>query len=760
MVLATGLALAAAVPPAWGAPDPPARLRVVVDGVDRTAVARPSWSGPVLLVDVLGLAPHLGLGAEVVAGRIELVDRSGQRWSAKWGSRRLVGERGADRPLGPVRFTRQRAWWELARLAELAGAEVREAEEGEFRVTTAPGAPRGGEDPSSPRPGSSAPSAGTGPAGWLSLRLAKSPEELRANRPLPHPTAVSRPPAARLPADRDTLRLGVAVGYVESADLGAEVTADGGLYGRPTRLDAFVTHGKEGLRFESGVLHVRGPGDTWSLQAGDLASEVWGRTRGARAVRTGERWTGSMSWYADARSVGNRRELLALRTEVHPLAGVVLGGEATSDGSWIARGAWRGRPASLFAYHRDDAGGRERDGSGVSGFLRLPGDHSLRGTLTLDEGTGGADRWSVGLRTAELGPVRLSLDTARNRAALRRSRVDSAGVEVPGRRFRLRLRYAWRHNTAPELGIDHRQEEVLAGLTLSARRFRLDYNGSTVWLDSGESRRADFVSASWRPRPGTRLEAFGVLSGAFGEDRLRLRAEQDLGSRTALVLEYGNVAPYQPLTLRESWEAPEESRFRILVRHTRDVATPTRGGRVEGWVRDPWGRGLAGVGVRLGDYVAITGEGGAYVFTAVPPGDYAVALAEETVPANMLAPDETQLAVGPALARRVDLETLPLGTVSGRVEITDGAGKVGGAGGVVVLLGDEATVSRPDGGFAFGNVPPGVHHLRLAEDRLPRGVQPLLAEGMTVGLPAGRSLHGVVLPCRERQRPVVLRELP
>lgn len=753
------LALAAVPSPAQPAPP----WRVLLGGQDVTEAARPLAAGDLVLLEITGLASRLGLEVRPAPEELAIRDAAGRTWRGRPGA--SVLRAGGDRlSLAAVRAEPAALFLPPEAVAELAGLALSLDPEGRRVVFE-------------PLP---AVAAAASSVGWQPLTLAKTPEEVRETRRLsglqPPPDAAAaaraRPGAIALPPSSGTLRLSAALGWVQGADWGSELAARGSVAGVSTTFDAFLTRGEAGLRFESGRLSLVDPEAGWAVDAGDLGSDLRGLGRGVRLLWGAPERRRGFSLYLPDDRLGRREEAaVSFRGELPLGEPAALGGEIDSQGAWILRGRFHRGRLGLFGHARRDEEGLG-DGHGAAAVLRLPGGVLLDASVNRSgSGPGQTDFQGASLRVPA-GRFAFSLGSSRSEGARAATRVDSAGVEgpidLPVGDLRLRLRAQRRRTEGPLLDLD--QEELLVSASWAMGGWlRLDLQTGNVWLPGGETRRLSLFSFTARPARNTTLQALAVVSDALAADRFRLRLEHLLRPGLTLVAEYGNLEPYQAVTLSGDGDA-EHRRVKLLLRKSWDVDTPARGGRVAGRVMDAAGDPVPGIGVRLGPYQTVTGADGGYDFPHVPKGEYELALPESSLPADRRRREEpSRLAVDRKTDDRRDLGLVPLGRVAGRVcADRDGDGRCGageGVAGVVLILDGaapepRATRSGADGGFDFANLPPGVHQVRVDAGRLPAGIRTAAPARIDLGLAPGTELDGLELRVAARARPVVLQELP
>ncbi len=744
---ARALALALGLLPALAAGAPPEAWRISVRGQDVTRAADPRLEGGVLRVDAVALGPSLPLLVRTAGRTVRVRDSTGIEWQGAAGDSLLTAA-GRSLPLDrPVRIEGPSAYLPTAAVAELAGLALE-------------------LDPGS-RTAAFLDRATPAPSGWQTLMVPKPAPLGGASAPVPRPRQ-----DVFLPPDHDTLRVSLGLGAVPGADGGGDLTATGSVRGIDTALSLLATTGPRGFDLQNGHAALTDPGRGLGAEAGDLFSGIWGLTQGARfRWRRGDGEAASwpaLSVYAGDPYSANPRTVIAYGDEIGLGRWSTAGGELASDGSWLADGRFRRDRYSLSGYLRN-ASGRFGGGrnAGLSGSAGLPWGLDLQGSFS--RGDGGGQR--LGERILSLRvPLRagsdLTLTTDRSEIGRSRDRIDS--VEGTTAFGRLLLRGRWQT-----------RETEIAGLSAgSAASPRLHFGERDLFASAsyfvGSRLRIEAQLVERRPELGLRdewrqlsaaltlarrisLEIFATSSSSGFGNALRVRLDQEIRPGFSLFVEAGDVVTFQPVT-----GEPDRTRFRVMVRRTWDVATPSAGTAVEGSVAGPGALSTADLPVELGPYRTVTDRDGRYAFPNVPPGDYDLRLREQGLPADTRAGPPARVRVERGESRRADLSVVPLGEARGAVYVDRNGNHRHdpgeGIAGVVMILDDRATSTAPDGSFGFFNLPPGAHRLHLAGDRLPAGLLALIPSRMDLGLPAGRSVDGLEFRLQEKRKPVVFQE--
>lgn len=739
---------------------------VVVDGEDRTAAADPLEAAGEVLVDLAALGSVLGLEVTLAPSAVAVVDRRGGRWTGRPGGSLL---RAGDETLRLAWVRQTRTSWHVPvpAVAALAGFDLRLDRAAAVVELTSPSREAVGATAvplASLKADVSAPDAG---GSWQSFTVPKTAEEIAESDRL---AAAQERPRPRelpvLPSARQSLRATVGVGFRQGGEWGAEIAVAGEWSDWTVDLTGAAAAGPGGSDAQ-GHLSIQDPRRAWSIEAGSLYSEAWGYAEGLRVARARERHRPAFSLYLPGAVTRYRQPLVAYRDDIRLGGGVSLGGEATSEGRWSLTGRLRRRRFSGSVYGQ--GGGDATASSGASVRLDL-GPVGLSGTYQLSDSATGRriDSHNLQLSLPRLGRLTSTLEAWGSRSDSVRSHAEGATVNLPVGSLRLRLRYLVRTNVVELPGHDalsqQHHELVTYASYARASRLRLDLQLASRWQRGGEmSHRAD-LQASFALAAATRLQLLGSLSfPGEAAERYLVRLTQDLPRGLRLIAEVGDVVGF-PVSRSLLAPGQQPGSVKLLLERTWDVDTPAGGGAVGGRVVDPGGLPAAGVPVRLGPYRVFTDDEGRYLFRKVPPGGYELSLEEAGLPAHLQALS-VPLDVRVARGQRRDhaLIVAPLGRISGRVFVDRdddrriGAGET--VGGVVLLLGEQATTSDRDGSFTFHNLPAGRYTVQVAASLLSEDLQTAAPSRYDIGLPAGGSLDGLAVRLLPRRRPIVFQEM-
>ena len=149
----------------------------------------------------------------------------------------------------------------------------------------------------------------------------------------------------------------------------------------------------------------------------------------------------------------------------------------------------------------------------------------------------------------------------------------------------------------------------------------------------------------------------------------------------------------------------------------------------------------------------------------MPNGDFELALDKDRLPVSY-AWDESPrpLTITGRSQANVDLQVVPLNTISGRVYIDRNRNgrcdEAEGVPGAVIAVNGSVTATGVTGTYAFYNQPPGRYTMRLDVPRLAKGLAPASPAELDVELTDRQPLVGVDFIVAMHDMPIIMRELP
>ncbi|MBW3625078.1 MAG: carboxypeptidase regulatory-like domain-containing protein, partial [Armatimonadetes bacterium] len=608
----------------------------------------------------------------------------------------------------------------------------------------------------------------SGTEGWEPLVVTKSAEELEELR---YEQALSKTKGRgvmsdnRPPASRDTLRLGLGLGYVQGADFGWNVSAQGGVKGVQVSADTLLTQGKDGFKFYNGRVSLRDPSQKWGVDLGDLGTEIWGARRGVRySWKQGENRWPWISLYLPGNTLGKSGLTFAYGDEIRVGRNGLVAGEVASNGSYFLRSHLQpGNRVSLFGYTR----GGPLKGYGLLANVRMGREVNLYGSLSRNSSRfNRLDQQTLGIRMPLIRGVDLTLENSRTRTEGDRSTLNSVMLGAPVGPFRLYTRYEWGgRRISSDLGPDFLFPELRSRnwtailLFPSSRRLHFDYQMRRYWNGNGSAQSWNQVMATYKVNPKTNFQVISGFPDVTNPDQFRLRVDREINRDLSVKLDYGRMTPYQSTT-----RVRQRQGFTFFVTKQFGVSTPVKGGTLKGRVLDQAGQPVPHIVVRCGPYSTPTDTEGRYAIRHLPGGSYTVSLDEGSLPADYQAKEiKREIKVRAKKTHELDFQVIPLSTVSGTVyEDKNANGRPDpdeGVPGAVVQMDGFVTATDKTGQYAFYNVAPGPHRVELDGGRLSKDRMPAGPTESSVHLHPGKPVTGVDFAVKQRQKDILFQDM-
>jgi hypothetical protein len=553
------------------------------------------------------------------------------------------------------------------------------------------------------------------------------------------------------------------LGYVQHADWGAEVGAAGAIGGLDLQLDSLITYGNQGAQFDHGTASLADPMRNWRVDAGDLFSDLRGPVRGGRFTwRVTNRWQPSLAIDTPRPGSLDQRTLLVYHDGFR--AGPVgVDGELAQDKSFFLRS----RLSTLkrfdveTSYRRGFAPVELRDAGVQIGFRMWKNVSVSAGTFRSDRPADRNDWRTFAVHVPLSHLFGLTLERAFTHTSQSSDVLSAAMVDVHAGSLLFFHRYQWGRSDFldPGLGpLDREQLQSMASYSVSPR-VHFTVQMASQWLAADRAENWLEWQSDVRLTRRTNLQVAVPLVGSFDAGRVRVRLDQGLPNRFSVFAEYGRPSSYQSIEI-----GAEQPRFKLMLRRSWTVATPSPSGDIRGQVIDYIGRPVAGARVRLGPYSVDADVDGNYVFSHLPRGEFDLSLDPDLLPADYAWDGRSRrVSVTPSTHAIVDLVVAPLNAIHGRVFVDkNGNGRFDpgeGVAGAVVMLEDRVTATDADGAYDFYNVLPGPHTVRLDAARLPAAFESKAASSLAVELRDDRPVTGVDFVVVARVKPVVWKEI-
>ncbi|HEX5215098.1 MAG TPA: carboxypeptidase-like regulatory domain-containing protein [Vicinamibacterales bacterium] len=565
--------------------------------------------------------------------------------------------------------------------------------------------------------------------------------------------------APLLPSAFDRLQTSVGLGYVQGADWGAQWLASGAYGGRQVALDTLFTHGREGTRLDRGTFTLADPDAGWRIDAGDVFSLLSGASRGARATwrARGDRRP-SLAWYGSRPGVTPRPSVVAYRDQIRFASQTLLDAEIASDKSALAATEWTFPHFSFAASWRDQRSPVRAIDRSLFAEVPVARGFAVGGSVVRSDVAGERGTWrSIFLRVPVSRWMRLTFERTFSESANITQALSAVSANVAAGRLQTFYRQHWGETTMNLAGvpesIERQQIQSMAAYN-AGTRVQLTLQMATGWSPHGAAQHWEELQTSVRLTNHSTLQVVTAVPDFGNPERLRARFVQQLPRAFAVEAEFGRLSAFQSIP-----GELDRSRGRVMVSRTFDIATPSRGGRIDGSVVDHAGRPVAGARVLLGAYAGVSDADGHYTFLHLPRGTYELSLDTAFLPAAFAWDGRRQtLVVTPTSRSTASLLVAPLNAVHGRVYVDRNSNKQFDTGegveGIVVLLDDRAVATSADGAYSFYNVWPGAHLVHLDTARLPATFQPAAGVERPITLGDDAPVTGVEFPLTVIGKPI------
>jgi len=727
LFIASGLSAAAA----W---------QVLLDGVDISGAASPLERGGTILVNATALAPVLHFQLTVRGNLVTIRDTHGIAWQAQDGSITMLSDgRSLSLPY-PLLFLEGNIYLPIDTVNILDDHHLVLDKTDDAKLT-------------SEKIGD----------GWQAVDIPK-PAALPGQQPATTTSSGVSGNAAliNLPPATDHMLLDVGLGYVQGADMGIQLNAVGPCYGNELQMSGLLSCGKLGTQFNNGYLSLVNRAARQGIELGNLSSDLLGGMDGVRfSWRKGTNHLPALSLYWDQLSGDLHHPVVSFRDNITLSRVLSVGGEVDSRAEVELHSQYQPGRFGLYTDFRHTLDPAQ---SGASMFTTyaLQNGMVVSGGMTHNGAGASQSDWSdMSVRIPWHHGFDLTLDHSKSQAGpITNTTINAAMLTVPVGKLRVLTRFAvgqtaYSTTSMPSIS-NFRDLMVSTGYNIRPN-LRVDIQTMTHWLDDttvnhslqfvsayGISHRSHLLLVSSQPYPGS-------------PGQCNLRWDYAFSDFTAISLEYGQLTPFQSGSMTTG-------RGMMVMLHTRwEITTPTRGARVTGTVRDEDGRLLADCLVRLGDYRTLTNSLGQYHFEHVPAGQYDIAIDKSSLPAN----DRSTAGVYRLNVRNGDRVThdfrvIPLYAITGKLLLVDSDGKSieGSVSGVVLRLGEAATVTDAAGAFGFFNLAPGTYTVRLDIERLPSTLAPVGATEFPVTLQPSGEMKQLIFKVMPHDKDIMFQDIP
>lgn len=721
-----------------------AMWRITLDGADITGLAAPLDRHSIPLVNVVAIGPAVALAANVLDDQLIITDAAGVTWKTSNGDISLHSDTTALPLKAAMMLQGNAAYLPVDAVAEIANLKLEIDLESRTAIL------------SSRQSDSSA--VGDG---WEPLVVAKQPSEAaslsqtQSRDDLPTPKAV-------LPPSHDHIHTSLGLGYVQGTDLGAEVMASGRARGVDAQFNGLLTYGHKGLRPYNSHILLKDRERGWLGEGGGLYSDIYGLAYGVRYARKcrHNHWP-TLSLYVKSPGANLRKCVLACRDEVQVTKTLALGGEIASDASYLAKSRLLAGRLSLYGYNRRSSAS-EANGSGFFASYDIgKGIYLNAGMSSSESGTNSTSWRDISLRFPLTRQMGMTIDHTCNVADTSRNTTNALMVDFPVGPLRLLTRYQIRDSTF-SMGLPNaagtfstsRQLQTSAAL-LANSAVNLDYQVSTCWFENGAGQSWQQLVGSFKLDNRTQLQAVMNVPNVFDSQRFRVRLNRYLTNQLSLSVDYGQLTPFQG-----GDASPGERGLMVMVRRQWNMPTPARGGVVRGVVSDQLQRPMRGAVVTLNQYRVVTDKNGRFECRNLPPGNYEVGVADDSLPADYkCGAGKRNLVIGPRTDDRIEIVVVPLNSVGGRVCID--ASKSGeGVRGIALEMDGFPTATGENGSFDFYNVTPGEHVIKLLTNHLPSDFRPASPTEVNVSLRPDSPITGLEFRLVKVEKEILYQDIP
>jgi hypothetical protein len=758
-----------------------------LNGADVTTTAAPIERGGATQVNVTALATLLRLKVQLSAGQWSIVTPDGTEWTTRADSLFVESKRRRVALLSPVESKGASLYLPVSAIADIAGSDIGIDSSAPIVRVASPAAsiPVVASRPPSSKPGGEivehnvpgavrAGGATAAPAvpinktdlsksnEWQGFTLEKPTSEVNET---PDTGIFNRARQAsdfRLPPARGNMLLGLGMGFVQDGSLGVVLSSTGTYRGANVGFSSFMTQGVQGSRLENMRFSWQDDDAGKSIELGNLYSDLWGVARGARySWRSGNKLWSGIGLYMGSPMPFAQRNALAFRTEAQLGHKMRAGTEVASDGSIYAQASYQDNRLGVFGYlrHLGDSSGKS------NGFLvnyelargiSLYGGY-IRSNLLIDRN----DWRNFGVRIPLTSRIDLNLERTFASSEFATNKLDAAVLSFSLGKMRLFTRYQLRNfsNTsliAPNLSPTASREFQTSAVYFANPRLRFELQSQAFWLDGRQHSEWGNLTTAYRVSGKTNLQFTTLFPQMGAADQWRVRLEHQIQKDLSLSLDYGQLTPFQQVT---RFGQPDRG-FMLMLRTHWDTPTPSRGGELSGTLIDMTGTPVPDALIRLGDYQTRTDDDGKYVFNNIPAGEYEFYVLESSLPADVKSLDRAekiQLKYNTKLYRT--LRVVPLHAIAGRVYVDANGNGVYDLGeemqNAVVALNDFSTATSKDGSFAFHNVDPGKHTIRIKRDKLPSGFELISPDNVEVELTSGGTAKYVMFQLMKTEKAIV-----
>ena len=712
---------------------------------DLTNAAAAIPTADVPLLNISSIGPILGILVSPQADGAQLRTPDGKRWTWEAGSNSLVSD-GQIMPLhipgiqqGMTLYLDADTIAELANLTLTTDADAKKLIFTSKDITEIPPQPEIGD-------------------GWKSFSISKPKSETKKSS-----VKQSVQQEELSPLGKDRLDFGVGLGYVQHADFGLELTANGKAAGGDMNFWGLVTQGNQGTILKNSHLNWLDRERGIGFEAGDLYSEAWGLVRGVRYTWNagGNRWP-SIGGYIKNHSTDNPHSLFIYRDELQIGKNLKINGDLGTDQSRFLAANYKLGNMELFGFQRQLPDNLGKNDGVVASYALSPSSSIFYGWNSSTDTLGAKNvSRNIGVYIPILKRYNLILNKTEYDSERSSSTVYSAGMMIPiTNSVNMYIRYQKNLFAGGLINIQHNDSNsLLTSLSLSASpRLNLNYQMSR-YMQEGKTSDYQQVVANYRISNRTSLQAITSFPNIMDSNLLRLRLERQMKNGMSLTVDYGRLASYQ-----RADDLFGQQGFMVMLRKTWPLSVPAIGGKVSGRVLDQLGQPIESVVVQLGQYKTLSDKSGAYSFNCIPTGMYQISIPSESVPADYKVDAiAQQVNIRRNSRYTFDLTLVPLGSLTGYVYMdknSNGECDFGeGISDIAVCANDHSTATDRTGRFSFYNLEPIKYKVRIATEVLDKRYVVKGISEMDVEIQSDKSVTGLQFQLEEHKKPILFTKL-
>jgi len=722
--------------------------RVFYDKAEVTALACPQTREGTVFLNLTSLGPMTGIIIKVEKEGIKITDSQDELYQASWGDIILKGKEKISLSF-PLRLEKGDLFLEAAVVAKLAYRflEFQEkekilnfvlirTEEEKVEVTVE--------------------------EGLTAFTIKKAPEELKETKKRlgefiseEEQTALEKKIGHSF-IEHEQMRLDTSLGFYSAGGerkWGLEIAGSGKIYGGDVDLSFYLQEDDPYL--QPGFLKWKSEMEGIGFEIGRLPSKIYGMEEAVRFVwkRKGsefpqKNWSSLSLYFPDKELKDNL--ILAYGDEFNLSPNIYLQGEVSSEGSYTGGLSYDGTNLDLSVYGSWlEAQSTLKYGTSLGYDL---GNNYFFGWSGKKENDEFSQRWIV--KIPLLSTWELFLEGREHEYSQEKKDKIISLTNVFSLNNNLKGRFRYENITQEifeeEGWVNYPSQRYIASLRYVLNpKLSLDYQivaTHNKGIDAQTRLRADYkISPKARIWVGT----------AFPE----IFKKEDLKS---IGFEYQLNSDWE---LEAQYQGFQQNNFYIKLCKSFSFDTPTRGGTIYGKTIDSLGNPISQIKIKAKNYQVITNEEGEYEIKGIPPGDYEVTIARETVPARYQAETVSQsISLKSGGKKEINFQLIPLSSFIG--QIYEDRNKNGqydpgeGIPGVVLGVDGRITASDSKGSYGFYNLPPGNYRIYLDLERLPDAYE---VEGETekyVDMVSYKPVTGIDFTLKTKKKEIIFQKIP